>query len=436
MVLTADVTLKTTNDWFDIVMDEDTGFGQQLGLLSSFESSKFEEPTFPEVPQAQAGQSEPSNMTRAERIVASISAEVGALPSQVSSSASSSKSMKRSPSSMPEPSVLTPTKSELSTEAGSPASASSEQLSSNPPLEAVPEGKTACEHFGYQSCLDMRPDLLHEVSGDPIYKLWVPRMRRVLEPLYQHRCGFQRRLLCGSLFSGLTPERKVTDLFDLPCSWCFSNDLKSSAVGFGLGNFHPANHHYIDASDFEKDFHNDGIMRGMCYHHGLYCSVEEFASKLDILFVTSCCQPYSKMNQKRRAGTKEHPTSNNVPIFIEVMARLQPRCLVFEQVTGFGERENRDDALSPLSKMIVELKSRLPQYHFQVFLIQGATYLTLERVRIYVVAAREDAGGRALLDTLKMVVQAQSCVCVCVCVCVRVCACECLCDRLRTNPKS
>ena len=337
MVLTADVTLKTTNDWFDIVMDEETGFGQQLGLLSSFESSKFEEPTFPEVPQAQAGQSEPSNMTRAERIVASISAEVGALPSQVSSSASSSKSMKRSPSSMPEPSVLTPTKSELSTEAGSPASASSsEQLSSNPPLEAVPEGKTACEHFGYQSCLDMRPDLLHEVSGDPIYKLWVPRMRRVLEPLYQHRCGFQRRLLCGSLFSGLTPERKVTDLFDLPCSWCFSNDLKSSAVGFGLGNFHPANHHYIDASDFEKDFHNDGIMRGMCYHHGLYCSVEEFASKLDILFVTSCCQPYSKMNQKRRAGTKEHPTSNNVPIFIEVMARLQPRCLVFEQVTRFG----------------------------------------------------------------------------------------------------
>ena len=46
MVLTADVTLKTTNDWFDIVMDEETGFGQQLGLLSSFESSKFEEPTF------------------------------------------------------------------------------------------------------------------------------------------------------------------------------------------------------------------------------------------------------------------------------------------------------------------------------------------------------------------------------------------------------
>ena len=54
----------------------------------------------------------------------------------------------------------------------------------------------------------------------------------------------------GSLFNGLSSDRKVYDLFSIPTRWHFSSDNKGTSIAFNEANFPRPEHHFIDGLDW------------------------------------------------------------------------------------------------------------------------------------------------------------------------------------------
>lgn len=241
---------------------------------------------------------------------------------------------------------------------------------------------------------------------DPIYKLWVPRISRVTDKLRSLTGGFTRQLKCATLFGGLSSERKVTELFGIPCRWRFTCDVKESVIGFNEDNYVRADHHYMDASQWLNDNPAEGTQ--CLYHDREPCSLEEFVDDIDVLFVTESCKPFSMSRTGRMAkGVESHPDYKLFKVTTKLIKKLRPKALLFEQVFGFTKAKSSSDAETPLAEFIQFLSEELGGlYDIVVFFTDGGVFIILTRHRVFVLALLKSCGGKEALERLKLIVQA------------------------------
>jgi hypothetical protein len=90
------------------------------------------------------------------------------------------------------------------------------------------------------------PGLLEKVEGDPIYKFWVPIVKKSFLRAAQVRGDFIRPMRIASLFGGMSSERKVLEVCQVRYTTLFDCDLKPAAVNFSMSNFRlPPDHHSV-----------------------------------------------------------------------------------------------------------------------------------------------------------------------------------------------
>ena len=74
---------------------------------------------------------------------------------------------------------------------------------------------------------------------------------------------------------------------------------------------------------------------------------------------------------------------------------MMPRKAIYlENVFGLLQRESRACEDAPIKMMIKDAQESAPQYHIQVFFLDGADVEVLTRRRVYVHALHERGGGR------------------------------------------
>ncbi len=237
---------------------------------------------------------------------------------------------------------------------------------------------------------------------DGIYSQWVGDIEEPLEPLKQMRGDFLEPINCATLFGGLSSERQVLKLHSVPNTWAFSSDKKHKAVAFGEANFPRPAVHFMDALDFLDSDEGRDLFSG-----GELRDLKQFLNKVDILFVSTSCKPYSSARTGRKSrGTDDHDDVRLIKAFFKVAQSVVPGAIVFEQVYGFALSESKSEKKSPLQHFLADCDELLPDYRRAVFVIEGDLVLVFVRHRIYVIFIHNNYGGKASLDLLKAIVKA------------------------------
>ena len=270
----------------------------------------------------------------------------------------------------------------------------------SPSCEDLPEQPSvSCEEVPAAAVpiLDGQFSAAHQafISADPIYNKWVPYIYQPLNGLRQSRGRFVRPIRAASMFSGCSSDKKVYDLFQLPVDWMFTNDNKVGAQSFMLSHFESqAKYHVIDAMDlFTESFD--------CLFNIEAVPVSKLTEeKLDVLFVSTSCKPFSKAQSKRHLGTTTHSDYACQDAFWHMLSILMPLSVIYEQVFGFALAESVDDPESPLAKFLSRIATEYPCYEAVTFFAQGSLYLSLLRHRVYVILVHKAAGGRMVVNKL------------------------------------
>ena len=234
----------------------------------------------------------------------------------------------------------------------------------------------------------------------PVYKNWVPHVSGPLEKLRQKRGPWLRPLQCATLFGGLSPERKVAELFGIPCKWRFTLDKKDAAIAFSERNFERAEFHFVEALDI---IGTDGARD---LYSGVMVDLKRFEGQIDVLLISTSCKPYSTVRSSRHSeGTEQHEDSRLQEVFHHVLKVVKPAAWIYEQVFGFALPESKKDTQSPLQKMLLRIETESPEYQPTVFFADGKLLAVLVRHRVYVVGTNVRAGGRISLEALKHIVK-------------------------------
>ena len=191
--------------------------------------------------------------------------------------------------------------------------------------------------------IDEDAEQLHwrAMQADPVYKQWVPRLRKSVRPLADVAGPFTRRLKAASLFGACQSERKVLELMRVPVDWLFTCDKKPCTMCFSEDAFSRADHHFMDAMSFLEN--TDELIAERLYHRGP-CSLKDVPPMLlDLLFVSTSCRPYSKARTGRAAGTSDHDDVRCIDVFFVVFKHVKPKACLFEQVFGFAMAESKYD---------------------------------------------------------------------------------------------
>ena len=67
-------------------------------------------------------------------------------------------------------------------------------------------------------------DIPEPWDADRINQSWCPVADEVVQPVFAMRGDQPRDLRCGSLFDGLSSDKKVAKLWDVRATWAFSCD--------------------------------------------------------------------------------------------------------------------------------------------------------------------------------------------------------------------
>ena len=239
-------------------------------------------------------------------------------------------------------------------------------------------------------------------TGDAVYEQWCPLIDESLEPLRELRGEFQRNLNCASLYGGCSSEKQVYKLFSVPASWLFSCDKKPASVGFNELNHPRSDVHFIDALEFLESDEGRDLYDGYALK-----SLKQWLNTIDVLFVSTSCQPFSTARPKRRSeGTASHDDVKLIDSFFRVVKETSPAAIVFEQVFGFCLSESKTDPRSPLQEFLDRCDTECPEFERTVFVADGDTHLVVVRHRLFIIFVRRNAGGRDSLVALKAVVKA------------------------------
>ena len=237
---------------------------------------------------------------------------------------------------------------------------------------------------------------------DPVYSQWVGHIEAPMEPVRALRGAFTDTLKCATLFGGLSSERKSIQLHNIPNTWMFTADKKHSAIQFSDQNFERASVHYLDALNFIDSLEGKDLYSG-----GEFRSLKEFFMKVDVLFVSTSCRPFSAARSKRKSeGTSSHDDHKLLDAFFRVTVAVQPLAMIFEQVFGFALSESTKDPTSPLQRFLERCDIELANFERTVFITDGSVWLVFARHRIYIVFIRSDAGGKMSMEALKAIVKA------------------------------
>ena len=97
-----------------------------------------------------------------------------------------------------------------------------------------PQASTACEA---QPQTESEIDLY--IAADPVYRVWVPPLKKMLEPLLESRGKQLRPLVVGSICSGTQPYKMVLKLFEVDHRSSFACDSKAAAQKFWFRQLGP-----------------------------------------------------------------------------------------------------------------------------------------------------------------------------------------------------
>ena len=241
-------------------------------------------------------------------------------------------------------------------------------------------------------------------QGDRVYEQWCPHIEDPMAPARALRGEFLDEVGCGSLFNGLSSDRKVYDLFSIPTRWHFSSDNKGTSIAFNEANFPMPEHHFIDGLDWLQSDEARDLFTGLEPK-----KLTDFLGKVRIMFVSTSCRPYAMCRSKRKSeGSSTHEDVKLIDSFFRAVLLVEPDAVCFEQVFGFALSESTSDAESPLKKFLDRAQQDILQYARCVFYIEGDTFLPLCRHRVYVIFVHQRAGGASSMRALKAVVKAVS----------------------------
>ena len=207
------------------------------------------------------------------------------------------------------------------------------------------------------------------------------------------------------MFTGLGSDQKIDELLSTNVEWLFTLEKARECLAFTEANFARAKMHFIDGLDILEE---GGTMRDLYQGYKRVRLSEEIKKhEVDILFVTTSCNPYANCRSGRKSkGTTSHDDARLNSVVHEVIEQIRPKAVLYEQVFGLVEPESKAESTSPCEKWTNELRAKFPSYDIKVFYISGQVFLVLCRHRVYAVLLDAEYGGTEGLEMLSIIVKA------------------------------
>ncbi len=236
---------------------------------------------------------------------------------------------------------------------------------------------------------------------------------------------FSRRVAVSSVCTGLGAELFIAKELGLPLDFIEVCDVKANCTSFLLKNFgslagNPDMHVWQSMED-SAAFH------GKCLSHGFHrppSAGHTVRVPIDLMLGGPPCQPYTCMRAGRKLKTPTgHKKFNTLfgdddtegGSYLACMRAKLPKIAILEQVAGFLNHE-RTLAMTPFDKFRDEVAQIVgpdgqPYYPMDgivCLVLDSATWLGMDRSRLYAVAVSYEAGGateaQAIIERLHEIV--------------------------------
>ena len=212
-------------------------------------------------------------------------------------------------------------------------------------------------------------------AGGTFSSRWLNNMLESTQHM-RARLGKQiREIKLISACSGMLTELHTLQLLGLQATVEAAAEKKVSAQHFVMQNTWKPKHLYEDLADLRMG-------GGACVcHGGQWCDMVPTKRDTD-MFVMGCpCQPYSRQRPKRFKGTVDHHAAGMSREFIDLVARMEPKVAIMEEVQGFNAPESSENPSTPFDEWAALVQESLPSYSLAKILVNAATWLPVHRTR-------------------------------------------------------
>ena len=235
------------------------------------------------------------------------------------------------------------------------------------------------------------------------YELWASFQRRSMATCRAFLGDQCRDYNFASFCTGAAPEKVTPAVQGIRGKHIFSAEILNSCNQFMRCNTFsfPSQHMFACIRELASS------MTSMCVEHGERCKLDlGKLPRIDCIVIGASCRPFSYARTGRGAGgCFDHPDASILVCCIQLIMTIMPRCVIFENVTGFLKNDKQTGE-PPLTSFLRFCDEFEVWKHFvpKLMIMCGSTYLVQTRRRFYMTLTHKDSGGQASADIAERII--------------------------------